>query len=345
MKTKFSVIQVGLGAIGKRILKLLIERENIDLIGVIDIDPNLQNKKLSEVLKFPNISEIRVESNLQQLLDRKQADIVIISTSTSLKKVAPTIIEAVKAGSNIISICEELSYPFEYFPELSVEIDDLAKANNVSVVGTGINPGFLMDLLPIILTAPCQTVQKISITRMMNSANRRIPFQKKIGTGLSVEEFGQKIADKEITGHVGLTQSIQMIMSALGLPSDKIIDFPPRAVLAEKDLATSYCTIPKGFVCGLQSKAVARKEGNDIITLDFTAYAGDHEEFDSIVVEGIPRISQKIDGGVHGDLGTVAMVVNLIPKVFFAPSGLLTMKDIPVPCNTEGIWKDSNKIY
>jgi len=344
MKTRFNVIQVGLGAMGRQISKLLIERENIDLIGVVDINPNLVDKELVEVLDLPTGPKIKIQSDLKRLLNRKQADVVIILTSSSLKKVSSIIIEAVNAGSNVISICEELSYPFEYFPKLSNEIDERAKANNVAVVGTGINPGFLMDLLPIVLTAPCQTVQKILITRMMNSANRRLPFQEKIGTGLSFEEFRQKIDNKEITGHVGLTQSIQMIMSALGMTSDEIIEFPPEAVIAEKDITTSYCTIPKGFVCGLQSKAAAKKGEADLIILDFIAYAGDHEEFDSIIIEGTPYISQRIESGVHGDLGTVAMVVNLIPRIFLANPGLLTMKDLPVPCNTEGIWKETDKL-
>ncbi|MFX0013081.1 MAG: Gfo/Idh/MocA family oxidoreductase [Promethearchaeota archaeon] len=343
MKTKFNVVQVGLGAMGRRISQALIERENIDLIGVVDIDPSLENKVLSEILEQTNIPEIRIEKNLEQLLNKKKVDVVIILTSSSLEKVAPLIMIAVKAGCNVISICEELSYPFEYHPQLSRDIDELAKDNNVSVVGTGINPGYLMDLLPIVLTAPCLTVQKITITRMMNSAKRRLPFQEKIGTGLSVDEFKQKINNKEITGHVGLTQSIQMIMSALGLMSDEIIEFPPEAIIAEKEITTSYCTTPPGFVCGLQSKAVARKDGNDLIVLNFTAFAGDQEEFDSVIIEGNPQISQKIEGGVHGDIGTVAMVINLVPKVYDAKSGLLTMKDISVPCNTEGIWKNQEK--
>ena len=343
MKTKFKVIQVGLGPMGKRITKLLIERENIDVIGAVDIDPNLRDKSLSEVLDLTGAPQVRITSNFEKLVTEKQADVVIISTSSALEKVAPLIIEAIKAGMNVISICEELSYPFEYHPDLSNEIDMLAKAHNVSVVGTGINPGFLMDLLPIVLTAPCQIVQKVTISRMMNSAKRRGPFQEKIGTGLSIEEFREKIDEKIITGHVGLTQSIQMILSALGKTSDEIIEYPPSAVLAEKEITTSYCTIPKGLVCGLQSKAVARKNNEDLITLDFIAYAGDHEEYDSVVIEGIPQITQKIEGGVHGDLGTAAVVANIVPIVFSANPGLHTMKDIPVPCNTAGIWKETKE--
>ena len=176
---------------------------------------------------------------------------------------------------------------------------------------------------------------------MMNSSKRRVPFQKKNGTGLTVEEFHHKISNKEITGHVGLKESIQMIVAALGFECDEIIEFPPTEIITKKDFNTSYGElVPKGNVRGLQSKAVAKKGERDIINLDFQAFAGEHEEFDSIVIEGVPNIHQKIIGGVHGDLGTAAMVANLVPKVIVARSGLLTMKDLPIPCYTEHIWKD-----
>ncbi|NHJ19311.1 MAG: dihydrodipicolinate reductase [Candidatus Lokiarchaeota archaeon] len=341
MKNKFEVVQVGLGPMGKIIAQLIINRENISLRGVVDIDPELQGKDLDELLNESKGKNLVINSDLKKVLSENRIDVTIIATSSSLEKVAPLIALAVESGSNVISICEELSYPFQYFPKLSEELNALAVSNNVTLVGTGINPGYLMDLLPIIITAPCQRVKSIVVRRMMNSAKRRVPFQRKIGTGLSPSEFRQKIDDKEITGHVGLTQSIQMICDALGLSYDEINEFPPQEVITEKEFTTSYGeNVPKGYVCGLQSKAVAIKDGKEFILLDFLAYAGDHEEYDSIDIKGIPNIHQKIIGGVHGDLGTSAMVVNLIPIVIKARSGLLTMKDLPTPCNTENIWKE-----
>jgi len=345
MKKKFDVIQVGLGPMGKIITKLLIQRENIRLRGVIDIDPHLVGKRLSELLDIEKKLDLTIEADLDSILSKENTDVVLIATSSSLEKIIPTIESAVKSGSNVISICEELSYPFEYDIEHAKKLDALAKSNNVTIVGTGINPGYLMDLLPIVLTAPCQSVKSIKVTRMVNSAKRRVPFQKKIGTGLSVDEFHKKISNKEISGHVGLTQSIQMIVAAIGMEYDEIIELPPKVIIVNKDLATSYGEIvPKGFVCGLQSKASAKKEGKEVITLDFIAYAGEHEEFDSTIIEGVPHIEQKIIGGVHGDLGSSAMVANLIPIVVAARSGLLTMKDIPVPRYTENIWKNEKMI-
>ncbi|MFX0049076.1 MAG: hypothetical protein ACFE8G_13070, partial [Candidatus Hermodarchaeota archaeon] len=322
MKNKFEVIQVGLGSMGKIIAQLLLKRENISLKGVVDIDPNLQGKDLGELTNENKGENIIVESDLKKVLSKNRIDVTITATSSSLKKVAPIITTAVESGSNVISICEELSYPFQYYPKLSEDLNALALSNNVTIVGTGINPGYLMDLLPIIITAPCQNVKSIVITRMMNSAKRRVSFQRKIGTGLSPTDFRNKIDKKEITGHVGLTQSIQMICDALGFSYDTIKEFPAQEIITEKDFTTSYGeNVPKGYICGLQSKAVATKDGKNLILLDFLAYAGEHEEYDSIDVEGTPNIHQKIVGGVHGDLGTSAMVVNLIPTVIKARSG------------------------
>ncbi|MFX1302241.1 MAG: hypothetical protein ACFE9X_02665 [Promethearchaeota archaeon] len=341
MSKKYTVIQVGLGPMGKIITHLLLERKNLSLKGVIDIDPQLIGKKLSEILNFEDEIGLVIESNLKTVISKEKVDVVIIATSSALEEITPIIKEAINSGSNVISICEELSYPFQYFPKLSEELHQLAESHNVTVVGTGINPGYLMDLLPIVITAPCQSLEAIKVTRMMNSAKRRESFQRKIGTGLSSEEFRQKIQKKEITGHVGLTQSIQMIVAALGIEYDEIMEIPPKEIIAEKEFTTTYGeNIPKGYVCGLQSKAIAKKKGKVIILLDFVAYAGEHDEFDSIIIEGNPNIHQKIIGGVHGDLGTAAMVVNLIPNVIGAESGLLTMKDLSVPCYTANIWKN-----
>ncbi|MFX1455055.1 MAG: dihydrodipicolinate reductase [Promethearchaeota archaeon] len=340
MTAKFDVVQVGLGPMGKIITNLLNKRKNINLKGVIDINPQFIGKKLSTILETSVESDLTVEEDLNNVFNNSNVDVVIIATTSSLEKVAPLIYKAANSRCNIISICEELTYPFQHFPKLSEELDHVAKANNITIVGTGINPGYLMDLLPIVITAPCQEVKSIKVTRMMNSSKRRVPFQKKIGTGLTISEFHQKIRDKEISGHVGLKESIQMIVAALGIEYDEIIEIPPKEVITDEEYKTSYGEIvPVGCVVGLQSIAYAKYRGDEIITLDFVAFAGDHEEYDSIKIEGTPDIHQKIIGGVHGDIGTAAMVANLIPKVIEAQPGLLTMKDLPVPCNTENIWK------
>jgi len=337
--SRFSVIQVGFGPMGRLVAKLLFKRQNINLLSIIDIDPSLKNRNVRDILEDETLPDLEIKSDVEEVIKGNSIDVMIIATSSSIEKIHPLVKLAVNSGINVISLCEQLSYPFLKYPKISGEIDSLAKEKKVTVLGTGINPGYLMDLLPIVITAPTQKVDHITVTRMMNSAKRRGPFQKKIGTGLTVEEFEKKISNKEITGHVGLEESIGMILSALGLDYDEIKEFSPEPVIADKEIVTPYTKVEPGEVCGLKSIAIASNNGKEIVKLEFVAFAGEHEEYDSITIDGIPNIKQKIIGGVHGGIGTAAMIANLIPKVYSSPPGLLTMKDISVPCNTENIFK------
>jgi 4-hydroxy-tetrahydrodipicolinate reductase len=182
-----------------------------------------------------------------------------------------------------------------------------------------------------VLTAPCQKIEKIEAARVMNAATRRLPFQKKIGAGLTVKEFQRKIRQKQITGHVGLEQSIAMISEALAWKMDKIEAEPVEPVIAKKTVKSKDIEVKAGEVAGLRQKARGIIQKREVIELDFQAYISAEEEYDSIKISGVPTINQKIQPCVHGDIGTVSMVVNAIPKVLKARPGLLTMKDLPLP--------------
>ncbi len=188
-----------------------------------------------------------------------------------------------------------------------------------------------MDTLVITLTSVCQKIEKIEVARVMNAGTRRLPFQKKIGAGLTVKEFREKINKKQITGHVGLEQSIAMIASALAWKVDKIIAESVEPVIAQKTVKSKDIKVEAGLVAGLSQKAKGIMKNREVIVLDFQAYIGAEEEYDAITIQGVPTIKQKIQPCVHGDIGTVATVVNAIPKVIKAPPGLYTMKDLPVP--------------
>lgn len=334
MENEIKVILFGLGPMGKMIAKGILEKKGIKIIGAVDILKDLIGKDLGEILELNKNIGVTVTDNAKDLLSEVKADIAIIATRSYLKDVYPQIILCIEAGVNVISTCEELSYPFYKYPELSAKIDELAKKHGVTVLGTGINPGYLMDTLPITLTGACKNVESIKVTRVMNSSKRRIPYQKKIGTGLSPEEFRRMIDEKKITGHVGLIESIAMMAAALGWKLDEIKEFPPEPVLAEKRLVTSYTTVEPGFVAGLKSVAHGIKDGKAVIVLEFISHAAVEEEYDSVLIEGTPKIYEKISGGVHGDIGTVAVIINMIPKVLNAKPGLVTMKDLPLPSAT-----------
>ena len=336
----FRVIQIGFGSLGQHITRSILKRENLELVSVIDANPELVNRPIKELLGDEIDSDVTVTDDLKNVLRGTPADVAIVATSSSLETVAPTIEMCLKTGLDVISICEELSFPYQKEPKLAENLNKVAVQNSKTVVGTGINPGYLMDLLPIVLTGPCQSMETIRVTRHMNSSHRRPSFQKKIGTGMTRNEFRKNIDEGKITGHVGLVESIQMIDAALNLGLDEIEELPPEAIIADSKITNSFATVEKGDVLGLKSVGVGRRMGEEIVTLDFQAYAEATPQYDEVIIEGLPRIQQRIEGGVQGDHGTIGMILNLIPIVINESPGLKTMKDLPVPRNTMRFWKE-----
>jgi len=328
---KVKVLAYGVGVVGGYIAKYLLEKEGVEVVGAVDVAKDKVGKDLGEVLGMKKRLGITISGSIDSALSRVKVDVAVHTTSSYLKDTFPQIVSIIEHGVNVVSTCEELSYPYVSEPKLAKEIDVLAKKHDVTVLGTGINPGFLMDALIITLTAPCQKIEKIEATRVMNAATRRLPFQKKIGAGLSVQEFTQKMKSKEITGHVGLGQSIAMIADALAWELDKVVVQPAEAVIAKKHVESKDIQVNAGEVAGLRQKAKGIVQGKEAVVLDFRAYIGAEEEYDAVTIKGMPEVRQRISPCVHGDLGTVAMIVNSIPKVINAPAGLFTMKDLPLP--------------
>jgi len=328
---KIRVVCYGLGAVGSRIAKFLLETDGIQVVGAIDIAKDKVGRDLGEVLELGKKLGIVVSANVEGVMSKACCNVVVHATGSYLKDVYEQIAPLAKYGVNVISTCEELSYPYVSEPELAKKLDALGMKYAVTFLGTGINPGFLMDTLVITLTGVCQKINKIKVERVMNAATRRVPFQKKIGAGLSVSEFKERITAKKITGHVGLEQSIGMIAAALRWELDKIKVEPVKPVIAKREVKSEAIKVKKGQVAGLRQTARGTMKRKDVITLDFQAYIGAEKEYDSITIDGVPPIRQKISPCVHGDLATVAVIVNSIPKVMNAPPGLVTMKDLPVP--------------
>ena len=331
MKEKIKVIIFGCGVMGRQVARILLDKESFEVVGAIDIDPELVGWDLGDILGIRKKINIKIEKEPEVLFSKVKADAVVHTTTSYLEIVLPQITKCLNARLNVVSTCEELSYPWRRHPEIAKNIDKLAKEKGVTAVGTGINPGYLMDTLPLILTAPSLEVKSVRVTRMMNSAKRRIPFQEKVGTGLTQEEFRERIEDKSITGHVGLLESLYMIADGLGWELDGAIELPPEPVVDEEEIETGLGAVKPGNVIGLTSVAYGQMKSKEVIRLEFCANAAVDEEYDEIIIEGEPKIHQKIIGGVHGDIGTVAVTINTIPRAIQAPAGLLLMKDLPLP--------------
>jgi hypothetical protein len=331
---KVKVIIYGVGAVGSYFAKFLMEKEGVEVVGAVDVGKDKIGKDLGEVLGLKRKVGIKILGNLESVLEKTEAHIAVHATSSYLKETYPQIASILRHGVNVVSTCEELSYPYVSEPKLARELDALAKKHDTTVLGTGINPGFLMDTLVITLTSACERIDKIEATRVMDAATRRLPFQKKIGAGLTVEEFHREIEKKQITGHVGLEQSIAMIADSLAWKLDKIRAEPVEPVVATRPVQSKDIKVLIGKVAGLKQKASGTIKDKETIVLDFQAYLGVQEEYDAVTIKGIPNINQRIQPCVHGDIGTVAVIVNAIPRVINAPPGLYTMKDLPVPSAT-----------
>jgi hypothetical protein len=272
MDKKIKVIQYGIGPIGIKMLQVVAERPFLEIVGAVDIDPAKVGRDIGELAGFPSPLGVPVSGSASELLARVDADVVVLTTSSSLEQIKPQVLEIVSSGKNVVSSCEELMYPWLTQSEIAEAIDLAARKNNVSVLSTGVNPGFLMDFLPLVMTGVCRDVRKVTVERLQNAEYRRLPFQKKIGAGLSLEEFNAR-AREGVLRHVGLIESIHLIASGLGWELDKAEDILS-AVVAEKRIETSDLTIEPGQAAGVKQVGKGFVNDREVITLYFEAAVG-----------------------------------------------------------------------
>ena len=328
MLKKVKAVQYGCGPIGCSVARFALQRSDIVIVGAIDIDPNLIGRDLGDVVGLDKKVGVNISADADAVLLQTKPDIVLLTTSSSLKVIYPQLEKCVTAGVNVVSTCEELSYPYKKESQLSAEIDSIAKENNVTVLATGVNPGFLMDAWPLFMTGVCQQVKRIKAVRVQDASPRRGPFQKKIGAGRTLEEFKELVATGTLK-HVGLPESIAMVASGLGWKLDEITE-SIEPVVAKNQVKTNFVTVEPGQAAGVRQVGKGIRSGEELITLEFEAYVGAPESHDTVYVTGIPNLEVTIKGGTHGDIATIAMVVNSIQRVIDAPPGLMTMKDLPI---------------
>lgn len=328
VKKKIRAIQYGIGPIGASIAKLLREKQSVEIVGAIDKDPAKVGRDLGEVVGANDAPwGVKVSDNAEEVLSQA-ADIVMHTTSSSLVKVADQLIDCLKAGSCVVSTCEELSYPYRTHPDLAAQLDKEARDWGVALVGTGINPGFVMDKLVLTLAAVSQRIEHARALRIVDASKRRLPLQKKIGAGMSVEEFRAKVAEGVIK-HVGLPESVAMVADGLGLAVDEITETIEPKVATER-VQTEFLVVEPGQAAGVHQIARGLAGGKELIHLELQMYVGAKDPADTITLTGHPNISLTIPGGSHGDIATASVAVNSIPVILDAPAGLRTPRDLPI---------------
>ncbi|HTP44871.1 MAG TPA: hypothetical protein VMJ13_09900 [Candidatus Acidoferrum sp.] len=328
MKKKIRVVQYGVGPIGASIVRLMRQKATLEVIGAIDKDPAKAGRDLGELAGAADAPwGIPVAPDAAQLLARP-VDVVIHSTSSYLPNVMDQLLECLGAGCCIVSTCEELAYPYRKHPDLSAQLDAAAKEEGVALVGTGVNPGFVMDKLVLTLSTVSQRVDWAKAVRVVDASKRRLPLQKKIGAGMTPGEFHQQVKAGVIKHH-GLPESIAMVADGLGFELDDISE-TIEPVIAEETVKTEFLEVAPGQVAGVHQIARGTMAGQEKIYMELKMYVGAKDPADSVELKGEPPLSLVIPGGTHGDVATAAVVVNAIPSILAAQSGLRTARDLPL---------------
>ena len=324
------ILQVGMGPLGRMMSRYISERSGMRITGAVDVDLSLIGRALGELCSVPpatGAAAIRVSGSLGGALGIEKADAALLTTESDMKRITPQIIAIIAMGLPVVTTCEELVYPWDTSPELAAEIDDAAKRRGVCVLATGVNPGFMMDTLAITLTAVCQRIDAVKVYRVQNAVHRRLPFQRKIGAGLTPVEFEAKHKEGTLR-HVGLTESMHMIASRLGWHLERIEE-TLTPIIAQRRITAQTMVIEPGMAAGVQQIGRGFAGKNERITLTFRASVGEPEPHDTVEILGEPNVVSSIKGGVNGDLATCAIALNAIHSVLGAGPGLKTMVDIP----------------
>lgn len=332
------IVQVGLGPLGIKVLEDAVQRGVVDVVGAVDVSPELAGKPLAAIA--PGLpQDIVVRRDLDDI-DWAKVDVAVVTTSSALDRCADTFEELLDHRVHIVSSCEELVFPWLRHPALAAELDLAARRADRVLLGTGVNPGFVMDLLPLVTTGVCRDVRSIRIERIQDAATRRVPFQKKIGAALDRAAFDAAVAAGTLR-HVGLGESLHLVAHGLGWKVARWNE-TIEPVIATKALDCKLGPIAPGMCAGVRQTAVGAvldPDGREreVLSLEFIAAIGQPEPRDAVRVKGEPDIDLVIRGGVHGDVATSALLLHCVFSAREAPSGLRTVADVRPPRWARGL--------
>jgi len=327
---KIRVIQFGLGAMGSVMVKIVLEKKELELVGAVIRSDEDNGKDIGKLIGLNKKTGIKASNNPEEVFKKAKADIMLHAAVSYVPQVWEQIKPAVVSGINVVTIAEEMGYPFVKYPSLSREMDKTAKKHNVSILGSGINPGFAMDLMPLIISGICREVKSVRVTRVIDFSPFGPSIQKNIGIGMNAKEFKNKLKSKKLPLHIGLPESTYMLASGLQWKIDKLME-KREPVLAKHSIKVpGYMTVQKGKVAGFNHRCFGFYKGKKLITLEELGRVDPHEKYENIItIEGNPKLIETINVP-PGNITTTSHAVNLIPQVVNARPGLLSMLDLPV---------------
>jgi len=300
------------------------DRTGVEFVGAVDVDPEKVGRDLGDVAGLDESLGVEVTDDAGDAL-AADPDVVFHATVSSVETAAPQLVEVLEAGANVVSTTEELSYPWWSNAAVAEELAATAREHDRTVLGTGINPGFVMDAMPAVLSTPMAEVSSVHVERVQDASDRRRPLQEKVGAGVSEATFDAEIATE--AGHVGSTESVAMLADALDFELDEIEE-SIEPVLADERVETEYVTAEAGDVAGIRQVANGYADGQAVVTLDLQMYVGADDPHDRVAFDGEPDVDVVVEGGYHGDVSTSAVVANVAPTVVDADPGLATMTSI-----------------
>lgn len=329
------VIIWGLGAMGGGMADMLLKKKGVDIVGVIGRGAKL-GKSMYDFIKTErgDRPDVLIQSE-DELLKEKAADVVLLCTDSFTKEAFPRIKRIIENKMNVVSSAEEMAYPQAQSPELAKEIDRLAKENGVTVLGTGINPGLIMDLLVVLMTGCCEEVDHI-VSRRVNSLS---PFGPVVmheqGIGITVDEFKEGVKTGRLSGHVGFHESIRMITDAIGWELSAPVTQSMEPIVTDVDRKSPHGFAKAGDVAGCAMKGFGYVDGELKVEMDHPQQIEPEQvgvqTGDYVIIKGTPNVNMVNSPEVPGGIGTIAMCVNMIPQTINAEPGLKTMIDLPVP--------------
>lgn len=322
------IVHIGLGPLGQMMVRSAIARGTFRFVGAVDMDPAKIGKDVGEFCGLKRLG-VPISGSLDEAIRGRSPQAAVVTTVSSLAAFEPQVVQLAKAKLPIVSTCEELFYPWRTQPDLAKRIDRICKDGGIACVGTGVNPGYLMDFLPTALSGLCQKVTGVRVWRIQDASVRRIPFQQKIGAGLTVQEFEARHKAGKLR-HVGLPESVDFLATRLGWKLDRTTE-SLEPVMAERDIAGGYKPIAKGMARGVHQVGRGFVGNDEVITLTFKAAVGEPESYEEIRIEGEPAFSSRIAGGINGDIATCAVTLNAVRSILQVGPGLKTMADLPAP--------------
>ncbi len=323
------IAQVGLGPIGLETVKLAATRPWARIIGAMDIDPSRIGGDLGRLTGTDALRGIQVTGALDELCDREGPDLIFHTTVSSFRTAFEQLEPMAERGINVVSSCEELLFPQLREAKLARRLDALCQKTGARMVGTGVNPGFVMDVLPLCLTSVSRRIRAIRIERVVDAATRREPLQRKIGSGISPAEFRRLLREGR-AGHAGLLESLALLAHGLGWRLHTVTE-QREPVIAAHNIRTQFFNVRGGQTCGIHQRAEAKTNGRVCLSLDLRMYLGAADPHDLIEVLGDPPLTALLKAGVAGDQATVAALVNTAPRLLSAAPGLRLMTELALP--------------